>query len=166
MKEYIIEENKHYSCGINLGLTFKNSIERNIIFDKSCLYELEGNDKFDINKLFGFSTTYHHQKQSARYGWRCLGEDNIEIYTYVYDNSKLLTRKLINIANIQPQEKINLKITDENNYFRFDYLTKTENGSISIQKTPLSFPFKYFLYPYFGGNKKSPHKMKILMDLQ
>lgn len=166
MKYFVIKKNRHSTSGIDLGLTFGNTIERDVIFDNSCLYELEGNDKYDINKLFGFSTSFYHHRQSARFGWRCLDMQHIELFTYVYDNDEFLSNKFINFISIKPFEKINLKIVDEKHYFRFDYSTETESGSISIQKSYQWFPFRYYLYPYFGGNKKAPHRIKISMNLK
>lgn len=89
MKKYIIKANKHFSklFGFlpHFGFTFYNTISREGKFDQNCLYDISTDDKWDINKLFGFSTSYSHMTQSARVGWRCTDNENIELVTYCHD---------------------------------------------------------------------------------
>ncbi len=82
MKKYKINENSHssklYGFLPHVGFTLNEEIEFECKFDKNCLYKIETSDKYDINKLYGFSTSYFHHIQSARVGWRCLDGKSIE----------------------------------------------------------------------------------------
>ena len=57
-----------------------------VTFNETALYVDDTIDKFDVNKLFGFSIGLHHHN-SYRFGWNCL-DNKIHIYAYSYINSE------------------------------------------------------------------------------
>jgi hypothetical protein len=131
------------------------------MFDASCLYNINEHENYDINKLFGFSTTYNHQNQSARVGWRCLDGKTLEIVTYSYNNREFRGEKIL--GRVKPNEKFICTIEDiESHYvYRFE-----KDGYILSQmdeKKPDKVLFHYLLYPYWGGNTLCPHDMKLYL---
>lgn len=167
MKKYLIKKGKH-SSGFHFGFTFRNSIRFRAKFDKSCLYTIKGIDKYDINKLFGFSTTWYLHRQSARVGWRCLDGKTIQLITYSYHAGLREPQEMDILGVVNPDEKFECDIIDlERSYlYKFKILNSLENIVVyEDAKKPDWFFFHYFLYPYFGGNKTAPHDMKIYLEI-
>ncbi len=165
MRLYTIRKNTHSSKFLgflpHFGFTFKKNIEKNIIFDNSCLYDLKDIDNWDANKLFGVSTSWNHMIQSARIGWRCLDNENIEILTFVHENHHFLEAQVL--GSVKPGEKFNAKITVEDYKFIFNFKKGDIQNLIEISKKEKSWKFKYKLYFYFGGNEPAPHNMKVYL---
>jgi len=164
-KIYTIKKNNH-SSGFHLGLTFKNSIKFSARFLDGCLYKIDDNDKYDINKLFGFSTSYFHHKNSARLGWRCNDENSIDLFAYVYVNSKRVDGHIY-ICTVELHDEFECEIIDTESSFVFKVKTEFEDHFhlINIEKKWDWFLFHYYLYPYFGGNKTAPHDMKMIVEI-
>lgn len=159
MKSYKINKGAHYYRGLHL---FHPEINKSIVvadvcFSESCLYDLHSNDNNDINKIFGLSQGYHHHN-SARFGWRCLDNKNIQIITYCYVNKVRLPE--IILATVKPGEtfRATLKILSDVYYFKIETLNTFKVSQVSRAKTTI---FGYRLYPYFGGNMPAPHSMEI-----
>jgi len=181
MDEYIIKFGHHNFKPNKIKFFTKNNLVIKGYFDKSCLYDFNDIDDYDINKLAGFSTSIHHEVQSARVGWRPsrLIPGNIDLLTYVHDNNSIIDT-LLNvifgnpierkddrfIMSVAPDEifKINLIATDNAYIFLAENKKNTSEIKIEISKKKRKFPFKYLLTPYFGGNKKAPKKMKLYLD--
>jgi hypothetical protein len=131
-------------------------------FDKSCLYDLgDDPDQFDVNKLFGVSLGHHHSN-SARFGWRAAG-DKIELFYYVYSNKERIHKK---IMTCDVGKSVELTIDIKRDHYEF--IAKKENGQkskhiVERPKPVFSNLFIYKLFPYFGGNEKAPHDMRIDM---
>lgn len=156
MKTFLIKKGNHRSSGPTFGLSFGSSFTKEFSFDSSCLYKIDTEDRFDINKLFGVSTSSHHHTQSARVGWRCIDSATIELLTYCYDKGKRLKEQ--HLGTVKPNEKfiVSLKIKSDSFDFRF-------NNDDLIRHTITTKPWllKYFLFPYFGGNLTAPHNITI-----
>ena len=164
MKQYHIKKHRHYASGLNIGLTFSNTVKYRCKFDKSCLYYIPDNDKYDINKLCGFSTTWFHHKQSARVGWRCVDGETIEILTYSYNSGVREQHETDILGIVMPDEEFEVSIFDnEDSYiYNFEIIGERFSKMRCIDKKEKDwFPFHYLLYPYFGGNKTAPHDMII-----
>lgn len=167
MKEYIIKEGKHYPKGLHFGLTFSNKISFRAMFDKSCLYHFGDIDDYDINKLCGFSTTWFHQKQSARVGWRVLDKNLIQIVTYSYNDGIRQNTETDVLGVVKPGEVFYCEIEDLENKYKYSF-RKANSKSIETHtdvKIPDWFLFHYYLFPYFGGNKVAPHDMKLFLEI-
>jgi len=168
-KIYTIKKGKH-SSGFHLGITFSKTLRFSAMFLDSCLYPIKDNDDYDINKLFGFSTSYFHHKNSARIGWRCNDKNQIELFAYAYVNGKRFTTYLgvvdvnsdfeCTIIDTEKEYLFNVEVSD---IVDNDIIKKEYNATINKKKD--WFFFHYLLYPYFGGNKTAPHTMKILVNV-
>lgn len=134
--------------------------EASVFFSKECLYKL--NDNFDqINKLYGVSFGKVHS-DSARFGWRCTNEKNIEIFAYCYINKERVYRK---ICECNVEEWVNLNLIIKPKFYEFT--SELPDGEISKIKIEKKGKFKFYklfiykLFPYFGGKIPSPHDMEI-----
>jgi hypothetical protein len=165
MKKFLIKKGSHSSSGFHFGFTFKDRISFEAKFDESCLYTIDDNDKYDVNKLFGFSTTIFHHKQSARLGWRCLDGSNIQLLTYSYNDSKRDLKDLDVICEVKPDQLFFAEIIDLEDKYEYRVFLDTDDFIIKHDKKKKDWmPFHYFLFPYFGGNKTAPHDMKIFIE--
>lgn len=159
-----IKKGKHYPKGLHFGVTFKKHIEFICSFDKSCLYDLEDNDNYDVNKLYGFSTTWFHHVQSARLGWRCLDGKHIQIVTYSYNDGVRSLDDIDVLGEVLPDEEFKCRISDEENSYMYTFVILDRPDTLRIARDKKEkdwFIFHYLLYPYFGGNRTAPHNMKI-----
>ena len=165
MKEFIIKEGKHYSKGFNFGFNKNNYLKFEAKFDNSCLYSFNDNDIYDINKLFGYTTMWYHHYQSARIGWRCLDGENIQLLTYSYNAGHRHNGEHDFLGQVKPNEIFTCTIEDKEYAYKYTFEKEGEEPSIFFDnKEPDWFPFKYFLFPYFGGNKTAPHDMKFYIN--
>ncbi len=161
MGRYTIKAGKHYSR-FHVGVTFGKKVAYKCMFNESCLYDLESNDNYDINKLCGFSTKYNHHYQSARIGWRCVDGKTIEIVTYTYnDHSRL---KEIFLGHVLPNEEFECSIEDVETAYVYKFRKDGSEVTVRTPKHPDKVIFKYLLFPYFGGNIPSPHHMVMYVD--
>ena len=169
MKEFIIKKGKHKTSRFYFDLTFKKNIKFQAKFDESCLYDLGNNDNYDINKLYGFSTTYFHQKQSGRVGWRCIDGKNIQLLTYSYNDSNRDLNDSEVLGEVKPNELFECEIIDNEDHYLYKFFKlnkKCELISSAIDtKQKDWFLFHYKLRPYFGGNNPAPHDMKIWIKI-
>lgn len=135
--------------------TCKSVLAYEIKFDPSCAYLIDPVEQADINKLFGFCPIYtpHHIK-SARFGWRYY-KDSLEIHAYIYDKGKNYNYK---ITSVQFDKYFSYKLTETNTQYIFEVnqikyvYTKKQKGMATLN---------LHLYPYFGGNTRAPHEMKL-----
>ncbi len=149
----------HYSIhwpGIWFG---QNFISYQLTFTESCRYDLGTDDQQDWNKLFGVGFGLNHHKNSVRFGWRynpvtCL----IEIASYWYRDGERGSLQLVPVPigsanifsiSIQPGDKV----------------VFMQNGKpLDIIRMTTTKSPGFRLHPYFGGNRKAPHKITILKE--
>jgi hypothetical protein len=153
----------------------KNSFNLKVFFHGNCVYQLK--DNYDqINKLSGESLRIFpwydklnkkikpgHQKDSVRFGWRCINGRDIELLSYVYIDGSRVHKK---ICNIDVNQLVHLNFEYTEDYYIFRVLKDDGESFISkINKprTKKSFTklFTNRLYPYFGGAIASPRNMDI-----
>lgn len=163
-KKYTVFKGLHDFFPIKFSFSQNNMLKFEAYFDHNCLYNFNDSDDFDINKLMGFSTTWWHHRQSIRVGWRPSKTESgkIDLLTYVYNNSKRLEEQLI--FSVYPKEIFKITLIDSLDSFTFignKTMINDTSKIITIPKDILDYPFYYRLYPYFGGNKKAPHKMTL-----
>lgn len=162
MKKYVIEKGEHDCKGLHFGITFKKKVKVRAKFTASCLYDLKTNDNYDINKLFGFSTTYYHHNQSARIGWRCVDGETIQIVTYTYNHGERMAASVL--ATVKPEETFECSIEDIESAYVYVFYGKGYSHTVRVPKQPDKVWFKYLLWPYFGGNIPAPHDMVLYME--
>jgi len=138
MKTYLIKKGKHYSLNILNKIIAIEKVKITFRFDESAIYNIEGDDMKDWNKLFGFSRGFHHHN-SVRLGWRWNNNTSkIEITKYEYIDG---VRKYYDpILSINPNETHSLEIEIANKN---------------------SCKLGYSLHPFFGGNVPAPHDVRI-----
>jgi hypothetical protein len=141
---------------------------------ESCLYNFDTVDDLDVNKLFGFSSTWNHKKQSARIGWRCIDGETFEIVTYSHENGKIDFEDIKVLGTVLPNQEFICSITeppyyrgDPNAYYAFTFRTPESNEIVLTKnmKSKSWFPFQYYLWPYFGGNRLAPQDMIIELKI-
>jgi len=143
-----------------LRIFFGTKFKWEFSFDNSCIYDI-GSDETDANKLCGLTYHFNPHIDSVRFGWEWNPSKNkidIDAYCYV-DGSRSNTI----IASVTPNEKISgtIEINPTN------YTLTLESSSIgSVSKTinkTKNNKVKFLLNPYFGGNRKAPHTIKIYL---
>lgn len=163
MKKFRIKSGSHYSWGLHhFGITFKKKIACRAKFDKSCQYDLKNVNNYDINKLFGFSTTFFHHNQSARIGWRRYNDHAIEVVTYSYSNGKVVPETVLGV--VKPDQIFTCTIEDTEKEYVYTFYSEDMFTRTADNKKSDKVLFKYLLWPYFGGNQKAPHDMTIYLE--
>ena len=156
---YIIRKDNHFGFHLPRLQYNLKKLNFNVLVDKNCEYHLGDNDQYDINKLYGISWGLHH-KNSFRIGWTYDElEHAIKLFLYTYNNSVRSWDYLCTIP-LEYKLKFNITFTRENNIIVIKWLDKTEI-------IYFEFPEKkwgYYLWPYFGGNKKAPHNITIKLQ--
>lgn len=155
MKKLTIFKNFHYCFPPTFKFSFKNMFEWTVIFDESCKYYFDNDDKYDINKLCGLRMhMFTNHKNSFRFGWLYNQETNlIDIYCYYYVNGK---RDFYKINSVQIGKETTLKINFLKN--KVEFITNNRLFLVSYEGRNI---IKYFSTFYFGGNLKAPHTMFI-----
>ncbi len=113
-------------------------------------------DRFDVNKLFGFSIGMHHVN-SYRFGWNVL-DDKIHIYAYSYVNKQRLIDEIC-VVEKDKEYKFIIKINKGKTYF--SVIDEEYNIKQAVQSASLTNFFGYRLWAYFGGNKTAPKDIFI-----
>lgn len=160
---FTIEKNHHYSDGFIYKLLNafhdSNRMAYFVKFNESTLYSDETVDRFDVNKLFGFSIGLHHNN-SYRFGWNCL-DGKIHIYAYSYIKG---VRNIDEICVIENDKEYKFIIRLNGDKAIFTVVSEDYDINQVTQLVPTSKFFGYCLWPYFGGNKKAPHKISIELE--
>jgi len=183
--KFTIKKGHHYSNGLLYKLCFywfykfflgKNhykQLQAKIKFDSSCLYELNDGiikELEDINKLFGFSITLNHMKESARFGWRSIYPESnkIEIFSFIHHNGVFNYKKLIDVdieKDYTYSIELNKNMNNSNFYYKFRIWDENNILILNYLSDEFKLYYKYFisfnLDFYFGGNLPSPHNMNI-----
>ena len=169
MKTYKIYKGCHYSNffpRIQLISQVNKLLQSgNLVFDESCKYEID--ESSCVNKLFGFCFGFGVHKNSVRFGWTYNAPTNqIYIWKYFYIDGKLEKEKIFACEVDEPHSYeilVNKSYNAENKYF---ITLKIDNQKVypvdNFYSTIKSDKcFITTLGPYFGGNTRAPHTMKI-----
>lgn len=165
IKTYTILKGCHYSNFIPCLKFIDDEMKFQSIysFDKSCAYSIS--EKSCVNKLFGFCFGFGVHEDSVRFGWTYNEDiDKIVIWKYIYDKGILHKHNLCNISlNTEHTFTIKLRRAGAAENYRFMYVVDLyidgylyDVHTLSSNKLILTT-----LGPYFGGNTRAPHKMKI-----
>ena len=133
---------------------------------ESMIYDFGGNtrDQYDVNKIYGFSDFGQiHQEASIRLGWSYYteGEKAGELW-FRWLKHTWGQHKSGDLMEVEVGEIYNVTIEQRLIYYIF-----TINGKEFIvdrdieQNRRLDYIDRYYLYPYFGGQKTAPHDIKI-----
>lgn len=169
MKEYVIFKGWHYAFFL-IGRLFgwhyddpKFSID--FKFSNECWWNPPRNsDDYDLNKLGGISfglLTIH--KNSVRLTWVPNFEKPgyIKLYGYVYnpDHDGHISQY---ICDVKTEQEYTCTIYLNSDNYVFDM---GELGKIQMERTKYR-KIQKMVYPYFGGDNRSPVKMSIWMDVK
>ena len=151
---FTIKENKHRSTTA-YNTTKSNYISFNVIFDSSAIYATDDpNNQYDVNKLYGISDCgCNHQQHSMRVGWRWLN-DSLEILWFKHMHGTFSFEK---IKTISLNHSYDYSITLEDS----TYLICVDGVCTTTKRSCEGTYRHYYLYPYFGGDEKAPHDIKI-----
>jgi len=157
---YIIDEGQHNSYSYNFNNKRKknpiapilirgNRLEFNFMFTSQHIYNYNIKDGDDINKLYGITSTKIHQN-SARFGWRYIGNNKFEIFAYYYVKG---IRDWYSLLIVKINETVKYSIDVSNKQYTFG----ANNNWHHVYNTKNIMAFRS--YPWFGGNNTAPHKM-------
>ena len=151
---FTIKENRHRST-TTYKTTKSNYITFKAIFDSSAIYTTDDpNNQYDVNKLYGISDCgCDHQYYSMRLGWRWLN-DSLEILWFKHMHGHFTFEKLKTI-NLNQSYDYTITLEDSSYIICVDGICDTTTrGCDDVYR-------HYYLYPYFGGDEKAPHDIKI-----
>jgi hypothetical protein len=154
--EYTIKKGQNYADQNPFRPVDFDVLNFKVKFDSTAIYRtVDPQNQFDINKLYGFAdNNEHHQKFSARFGWRW-SDDALRIFAYVY-NEGVVSYKELATVSIGTEISCTLKTTASEYIFTVNHVT---GNMPRLSKTPKAKG--YMLYPYFGGTETAPHNVKI-----
>lgn len=160
LANYIIDEGAHDSYSYDYYnrkrkkiiapiLISGNRIDFRFMFKESHYYDHTVKNGDDINKLYGITSTKIHEN-SARFGWRYIGNDQFEIFAYYYVRG---VRSWELLTTVDVDQYVDYSIDVSGNQYTFG-----ANGEWHhVYNTKNIIAARSF--PYFGGNNTSPHKM-------
>jgi hypothetical protein len=153
---YIIKKGQHSSASKYSPLDV-SKMTFTVTFDSSAIYQTKNSsNQADINKLYGLSDCgSHHHQNSARFGWRWRN-DQLEIHAYSYNSGQ---RKSTFITSVAFNKKYvyELELTEDK------YIFSVDGKIISLKRSCSGNSSGYKLFPYFGGDEKAPHDIKIVI---
>tara|TARA_B100001093_G_C26834145_1_gene1017562 strand:+ start:2305 stop:2844 length:540 start_codon:yes stop_codon:yes gene_type:complete len=151
---FTIKKNHHRST-YSYNTSRDTIFNWDIIFDSSAIYTTQDpNNQYDINKLIGWSDcSENHLKYSIRFGWRWIN-DNLEIHWFRHQHDQFEFGKIKSVELGKTYNYI-LEIKDN------EYILCVDDTCVKLDRTCSQEYRKYKLYPYFGGDEKSPHDIKI-----
>lgn len=147
-------------------------MRKSFTFTESCRYDLNSDDQYDWNKLYGASFgLFGIHKNSVRFVWRYnKTTDKIDIAAYWYLNGE---RCWYELCSVEIGKRFNFKITFLKNstVFSPDVVFTVLDDYVPIAKYYLSIDEKTFEKDryccgiYFGGNRRAPQRIEIIEHL-
>lgn len=182
----VIREGTHSPLRLPKILEDPRQIDCKVRFTHSCKYDIGPKDQMDVNKLFGigyFSSRFFylkdfkffgtkvtlpwfrpmHHVNSVRFGWRYNPSqpEKIEILAYWYDNTERRDKSM-GFVDIGKQYTFTMTIRDGVHMLCVDYHYPATRLYFEILLN--NHDVGYLLGPYFGGNRRAPHDMVIVMS--
>lgn len=158
--EYIIEKGNQYSNDRVIKSIDTEELKFIAKFDSSAIYTTADTlNQLDINKLYGFIEDQlpNDHYNSARIGWRWY-HNELQLFAYCYNKGTLEPETLIKSVDIGKEISCIIKKEGSN------YVFNVDGSSVTLPRKSTSPRFTgNRLFPYFGGNEKAPHKIRILI---
>ena len=150
---YIIFKDWHFSLPLLPRFYIKkNKFKWFAQLNNSCKYDI-GEDQLDWNKLVGITNHLNPRKDSVRFVWRYdKKKDVFEIGLYKEVDEVF---KSYSLCTVKANEIIEMRFTFSRNFVK----ASVNNNSLTLPFLIDNFAWR--LNPYFGGNRTSPHNMKI-----
>lgn len=154
---YEIKEGKHKST-YRYKNTKSNYINFTVLFDSSAVYQtVNPTNQYDVNKLYGVSDCgCNHIKYSMRIGWRWV-DNNLELLWYRHKNENF-DFDVITTVPVGTPITCSISLVEGIYEVCVDGICKTILRPCEENYT------RYYLYPYFGGDERAPHDIKILLQ--
>lgn len=158
--EYIIEKGSHHSNNLVIKSIDVEALNFIVKFDSSAVYTTTDLlNQLDINKLYGFTedqlSSDHYN--SARIGWRWYNNE-LQLLAYCYNKGTLEPETIIKKVDIGKEIVCSIKKDSSH------YIFNVDGSSVKVPRKSTSSRFTgNRLYPYFGGDEKAPHQVKILI---
>ena len=180
MELITFNEGSHWSTGgpgIGWGPTMTNIQSATVRFHENCRYDI-GSDQLDWNKLFGRTTNGVTRYNSMRVGWRYrpdVGEGVMEIGAYTYKKGKRQTEIVIDprtgenfevsLGFVQIDELFTVSVAHEKYKYVFNLSYQDYQKELRLPaKKQCDICPSWKHNPYFGGNRKTPHKMTFMLE--
>lgn len=148
------------------------TMERTVTFDSSCIYSFGTNDDGDINKTFGWGVGLT-SRHSIRLGWNCKSGYAIDLYAYLHYNGSRWMIPKDSSSNKQradligkgwmPNVPITVRIHRARDGITFEATQGVRKETLYIRFANFPDGFGFYQWPYFGGNMRAPHDMKITL---
>lgn len=154
-----IKEGKHYSNRILPAFRCKTlSGKVKLLGDFS--YQISSKDQLDTNKLIGLSDSYHHHRNSIRFGWRWNNKVNkLEILYTLYRNSNRFIEHICFIETFKEYD-FEIAISDDK------YLLWFGDKYLEVYRNSNWFLPRYVLFPFFGGDEVAPKEFEFEFELK
>jgi len=171
-----IKKGRHFACGLpafldGMGIVRNAEViySKNIMFDESCKYILEGKDAVNQpawSKLCGFCLGLRGiHRDSFRFGWRYDPEKKgmIEIAALIYNGGKVVREYAWDVVigykyrfNIMYLEAVHEVVFWVRDAYGCE-VAKDKSYKVEVPKSRLRFGCGF----YFGGRSKAPNDMEI-----
>ena len=160
--KYTIKKGNHRAWPLRFGLWFgKTIIRRSVTFYPSCKYDLKTDDQHDTHKLFGIGYFPHHQKNSARFGWRYNNLTNkIIISAYCYVDGERVIKDIVGL-NINERYIFTLEVNPHFYEFGVKPIDIMHSVIVEFVDKKINHWISYPLSVFFGGNRTAPNDMMI-----
>lgn len=133
-------------------------------FDEAAKYNLQDNDQWDWNKLFGISFhLFTSHKNSAMIGWRYnIADDQFEFNAYAHiDGERYYTEALFVLPGSGSID-LDIEVVDRTVYFRFSSIDQISAGQIEYQfDYPKLNRLRRAIEAWFGGNRTPNRKISF-----
>ena len=152
---YIIARGAH-SSGWHWPDPFlrRTGVEFRFRLHADCAYAMEGEDRYDWNKLYGFSQLVH-QRNSLRVGWRARPDGQYETALYCHRAGVISAHLIPEKLSYDTWRRAALTI-EAGEYVYYDDLgNRVAIGCMTDCRAG------YMLFPWFGGTQTAPHEMHI-----
>jgi len=138
------------------GFIFKPTLTFFFRFNSTPNYTLDDKvEQKSMNKIYGLSDSWFHQKHSIRIGWRYELVTNTSIaYVYFYRDGKHFIERLGEIVE-GVHYLIHIQISKRS------YTITGVGTQVTIPRTSKWWGVRYLLFPYFGGKSKAPKDFNI-----
>lgn len=170
MKIYTVQKGNHYSAHLpefHFGIT---RLVFDFIFDDSCVYNHNGIDQFDWNKVYGLGFGLNHHKNSYRVGSRWdLASGRMELGHYYYNN---YVRSFPTMCSVELNQQCNsyISLDKRSNTIWNTICVFVDGREEIIYSDGINFDFKgvpswgLMLDPYFGGNKVAVRDYNLKLE--
>ena len=173
-QDFVINKGAHYPSpnpySWHSGVT---QLERQVVFDSSCIYNLGTIDDSDINKLYGWGVGFT-SSSSLRIGWNCKSGYAIDLYAYIHYKGKRwsipkdsiitgLSGQLIG-KGFMTNKPIQCSIQRTDKELIFVCVQGLKQGIMRLRFANFPKGSGWYQNPYFGGTSVAPHQMTIKIE--